>query len=151
MKTIKILHMKKKIIFSTLSVGLVLALLYACSEDFLETLPTGSANDVILANEKGVNMLLIGAYAGIDGTPTSSGSLPGSVANWAFGGFASDDAYKGQGQGGESTSNVLETYNADATTPYLEGRWSVDYNTIQRANDVLRIMEKATELYLKSL
>ncbi len=132
--------MKKKIIVSIMAIGLLLAVLAACSEEFLETVPTGSANNIILASEKGVQMLLIGAYAGIDGTPTTSGSLPGSTSNWVFGGFASDDAYKGQGQTGEASSTVIETYTADANTPYLEGRWSVDYNTIQRANDVLRIM-----------
>lgn len=146
MKTNKIMNMKKLIIFSTIGIGLIIALLYACSEDFLETVPTGSANNVILANAKGVDMLLTGAYAGIDGTPTTSGSLPGSVSNWVFGGFASDDAYKGQGQGGEAQSVPIELYTADAATPYLEGRWSVDYNTIQRANDVLRVMEQATDI-----
>ena len=146
MKTIKILNMKKLIIFSSIGIGLIVTLLYACTGDFLETMPTGSANNVVLANAKGVDMLLIGAYAGIDGTPTTDGSLPGSVSNWVFGGFASDDAYKGQGQGGEAQSVVIELYTADATTPYLEGRWKVDYNTIQRANDVLRIMEQATDI-----
>jgi len=75
MKTIKILNMKKLIIFSSIGIGLIVTLLYACTGDFLETMPTGSANNVVLANAKGVDMLLIGAYAGIDGTPTTDGSL----------------------------------------------------------------------------
>ncbi len=57
----------KKIIFgSTLVCAMVLGV-FSCSKDFLDTKPTASNNNVSLANDKGVNALLIGAYHGFVG------------------------------------------------------------------------------------
>jgi hypothetical protein len=89
--------MKKNIIFSTLAVGLLIAFLIGCSDDFLNTQPTSSLSDVVLANEKGVNALLIGAYAAIDGQTrgAAGASWAGCVTNWVWGEVASDNATKG--------------------------------------------------------
>lgn len=135
--------MKKKIIFSILGVGLFLSLLVSCSEDYLDTVPTASANDVILANEKGVNAVLIGAYALIDGSLGTDGTSWGaSVTNWVWGGVASDDATKGSDIGDQSAIVPIENYTVDATNVYIGYRWRYNYAGINRANDVLKIMAK---------
>jgi hypothetical protein len=134
--------MKKKIIFSTLSLGLLLTLLFACKKDFLNTVPTGSANNVVLANEKGVNALLIGAYAAIDGQINGADgtSWAASVSNWVWGGVASDDATKGSDIGDQSTIVPIENYSADATNGYIRDKWRFNYAGVSRANDVLKIL-----------
>jgi len=134
--------MKKKIIFSTLMAGLILSLLFACSKSYLDTVPTGSANNVVLANEKGVNALLIGAYAAIDGqiNGTDGASWAASITNWVWGGVASDDATKGSDIGDQSTIVPVENYTADATNGYIRDKWRFNYAGISRANDVLKIM-----------
>ncbi len=134
--------MKKNIIFSTLGVGLLLSLLFACSKDYLSTVPTASANNVVLANEKGVNALLVGAYAAIDGqiNGQDGASWAGSVSNWVWGGVASDDATKGSDIGDQSTIVPIENYSVDATNGYVADKWRFNYAGISRANDVLKIM-----------
>jgi hypothetical protein len=136
--------MKKKIIFSVLSVGLLLTMLFACKKSFLETSPTASLSDVVLANEKGVNGLLIGASAAIDGqiNGTDGTSWASSVSNWVFGGVASDDATKGSDISDQSTINPVEDYSVDATNGYVQNKWRFNYAGVSRANDVLRVMTK---------
>jgi hypothetical protein len=137
--------MKKKIIFWTLGVGLLLSLLIACSKDYLNTVPTASANDVILANEKGVNAVLIGAYALLDGSLGTDGTSWGaSVTNWVWGGVASDDATKGSDIGDQSAIVPIEDYTYDATNVYIGYRWRFNYAGVNRANDVLKMMAKCT-------
>jgi hypothetical protein len=135
-------NMKRNIIFSTIAVGLLIALLAGCSDEFLNTTPTASANNVVLANEKGVNALLIGAYAAIDGQTrgTAGASWAGSVSNWVWGGVASDDATKGSDISDQSTINPIENYSVDATNGYISDKWYVNYDGISRANDVLKVM-----------
>lgn len=133
--------MKKKIIFSTLSVGLLLSLLFACTKDYLDTAPTASASNVVLANEKGVNAVLVGAYALLDGSLGTDGTSWGSsVTNWVWGGVASDDATKGSDIGDQSAIVPIEDYTVDATNVYIGYRWRFNYAGINRANDVLKIM-----------
>jgi len=135
--------MKRKIIFLTLPIALLMIMLYACEEDFLEALPTASASDAILANEKGVNGLLIGAYAAIDGQTrgTNGASWAGSVSNWVWGDVASDDASKGGYDIADQNPIVpIETYQVDPSNSYLNNKWWVNYDGISRANDVLQVM-----------
>jgi len=136
--------MKKKIIFSVLGAGLFLTLLFACQKSYLDTVPTASANDVVLANEKGVNALLIGAYAAIDGqiSGTDGASWAGSVSNWVWGGVASDDATKGSDISDQSTIVPVENYSVDATNGYVSDKWRFNYAGVSRANDVLKVMAK---------
>lgn len=137
--------MKRKIIFSTLAIALLMTMLYACKKNFLEALPTSSASDVLLANEKGVNAVLIGAYAAIDGqTQDGSGdSWAGSVSNWVWGDVASDDASKGGYDIADQNPIVpIETYQVASPNAYLNSKWYVNYDGISRANDVLQIMAK---------
>jgi hypothetical protein len=121
--------------------GLLLSLLFACSKDYLNTVPTGSANNVILANEKGVNALLLGAYSLIDGSLGTDGTSWGaSVTNWVWGDVASDDATKGSDITDQSPIVPIENYTVDATNVYIGYKWRFNYAGIGRANDVLKIM-----------
>lgn len=137
--------MKKKIIFSVLSVGLLLSILYACSKDYLDTAPTGLLLNEVVANEAGVNALLVGAYAALDGqiNGTDGASWAASVSNWVWGGVASDDATKGSDIGDQSSIVPVENYTVDATNGYVADKWRFNYAGISRANDVLKIMAQA--------
>jgi len=136
--------MKRKIIFSTLAVALFLSMFYACKKDFLETLPKASLDENILAAEKGVNALLIGAYAAIDGHTMGDdwNSPGGAVTNWVWGSVASDDATKGSTLNDQRHIVTIEDYSVDANNGYVRSKWFANYNGISRANDVLRIMAK---------
>ncbi len=116
--------------------------LYACKKDFLETLPTGSGSEALLGNEKGVNMLLIGAYASIDGqmNGTDGASWASSVSNWVWGDVASDDATKGSDISDQSTIVPVENYSVVPSNGYVSDKWRFNYAGVARCNDVLKLM-----------
>src|SRR5687767_15826627 len=86
-----------KRIYIFLFAGLtVLGVVFACNPNFLDKPPLGALPPGILANEEGVNGLLIGAYHMLGGQGGAAGNEWGNAAsNWVFGSVAADDAYKG--------------------------------------------------------
>jgi starch-binding outer membrane protein, SusD/RagB family len=133
--------MKRKILFPTLRIAFLLVMVFSCKEDFLETLPTGTANDALLATESGVNGLLIGAYAAIDGHSQGTWSgVSAGVSNWVWGGVCSDDATKGMKATNEVFINSLENSTVTPSNFYLSDKWSVNYDGVSRANDVLKVI-----------
>jgi len=74
-----------KIIFGSVLLGL---LIFSCKKSFLERPPEASFNEATLANEKGVNAVLIGAYAALDGWADNGWSnaagnpWPTAASNW---------------------------------------------------------------------
>ncbi|HAL82815.1 MAG TPA: RagB/SusD family nutrient uptake outer membrane protein [Mucilaginibacter sp.] len=116
-----------------------LTLTYSCKK-FLDIQPVGSLSNAVLANKAGVDGLLIGAYSMLDGWTNTSkfSSWDGSIDNWTFGGIGSDDAYKGSNTTDQPPASPIENHSVDASNEYLEGKWEIVYNSIQRANDVIR-------------
>ena len=139
---------KNKFLIAILAI--FLAFTFSCSEDFLEKAPLGEASDNVFNTEKGVNALLVGAYALIDGTGASTGwfgsyGWAGSVTNWVWGSTASDDAYKGSSSSDQATINPVERYEALSTNGYASDKWLANYDGISRCNDVLKVLA-TTEL-----
>jgi hypothetical protein len=124
-----------------------MVLLYACKKSFLERAPLGTLDETTLANNAGVQGLLIGAYSTLNGFGNAGGGFYSSATNWSFGGVASDDAYKGSDAGDQGNElNPFETYTVTATNGPVGGKWAASYDGITRSNDVLRIMAKATDM-----
>jgi hypothetical protein len=144
----------KRIMFSiTMASILLLAAFYSCSKDYLNTQPLGSANNASLANEKGVNALLIGAYHGLLGSGMQTNGWFGtwawaaSVDNWVFGSVASDDATKGSDIGDQSSIVPIENYTVNPSiSDYIDAKWNANYDGIARANDVLKTLTAATDI-----
>ena len=151
--------MKRKVIFLTLAIALLLTMFYACSDNFLNVNPKGTASEPLLANEAGVNYMLIGAYAALDGS-TGGQLLSARVAtptNWTFGGLASDEATKGYSHSAEPYMNNIENYTCDPRNQALSDRWSMLYFGVSRVNDVLNLMAicnptltEATQISIKA-
>jgi len=93
---------------SYISTGLLLTALCfgSCRKSFLNREPQGSLQPENLESKKGVNTLLVGAYAALDGQDYDEEagniqSLGGGNAwacapsNWLFGSVAGGDAHKG--------------------------------------------------------
>lgn len=110
-------------------------LMSACSKQYLEKEPLGSSNESTLATEGGVQGLLIGAYSQMDRGSWQAG-------NWIFGGVSSDDAHTGTEAGALQPVPSFENHTLGATNSSLDSKWKVLYAGVQRANDVLRILEK---------
>jgi len=127
---------------------LLLAIIFACNKQFLDKKPLGALSQSSLANKTGVDGVLIGAYAMLDGQGGAPGTTWGSaVSNWVFGGVCADDAYKGSTPSDQGEIVEICTWTtAYAPNHYLNEKWLAEYDGIQRANEVLRLMRKASGL-----
>lgn len=136
----------KKIKFKLLIpiVLLVLMVTYACSKSFLDKPTLGTVDPSILTDEKGVQAVLIGAYALVDGAGASGDDQTSGASNWVYGGVAGDDAYKGSDPTDFSVIAALEDWSVTATSGLLGPKWKLCYAGAQRSNDVINTMALAT-------
>jgi len=139
----------KKFHFRIITLGALVAVIviYSCKK-YLDKSPVGSLSSSVLASKAGVNGLLIGAYSMLDGYASGRGytSWEVSTDNWAYGGIASDDAYKGSNTTDQGTASPIENHSVDPSNEYISEKWKAGYDAIQRANDVLRDLPLATDM-----
>tara|TARA_Y100001933_G_scaffold34545_1_gene29497 strand:- start:6187 stop:7905 length:1719 start_codon:yes stop_codon:yes gene_type:complete len=134
--------MKKRLIFYFAS----LFVLFACSDSFTEKPAVGALSDDALANEQGVNLLLVGAYSALDGIRNNQGAADWTVSgdNWWFDVLA-DDAHKGSTDGDQADLFLLETYDWTSANPYVFGRWNGLFAGVNRANAVISLINSLEE------
>ena len=123
-------------------------ILAACSKGFLEKPPIGTLSPDIVATEKGVQGLLIGAYSLLDGNGSSGDGNYGSAAsNWGYGGVASDDAYKGSDPSDVADFAPFEQFTTlTPTNGAIPQKWNLCYNGAQRCNGVLSTLALAKDI-----
>jgi len=126
--------------------GTVISL--SCGKGFLEKTPKGTLDVNALANQKGVEALLIGAYAVLDGFIDGGGIFLGgwqsSGTNWVYGSICGGDAHKGSDAGDQPDINPIETFTPTATNGYFDTKWRIVYEGISRANNCLKVLAKAS-------
>jgi starch-binding outer membrane protein, SusD/RagB family len=128
---------------------LTLTIIYSCSK-FLDKPPVGVLSPQVLANKAGVDGLLIGAYSMLDGWNNTynqfSSPYGTGLDNSPFGGYASDDAYKGSNTTDQAPdAPSIENHSVTASIGYLQQKWQADYNGVQRANDAIREIPLVTD------
>ncbi len=136
--------MTKNRIFLKLSLSslLLAGMLGACKDEFLEIDPAGVYTLESLTNKKGVEGMLIAAYAALDGRPETQ--TTGST-NWVWGSVAADDANKGTEPNDFSSINPIELYQ-QTPTGEMGAKWRGVVDGIGMANQVLRSMKEATDI-----
>lgn len=132
----------KYIYLFSASLALLTVVIFACKKNFLDKKPLGALSQDVLANNTGVQYLLIGAYHSLLGE-TNWGSAP---SNWVFGSVVGGDSYKGSVPSDQGDIVPLENWSYNANNPYLNQKWSAVYHGIQSANEVLRVMAKAKDI-----
>jgi starch-binding outer membrane protein, SusD/RagB family len=132
----------KKNKYLLITVLAVLALLGACKKDFLDIKPKGSLDEGVLATEKGVNALLIGAYSMLDGISSQFGWEAAS-SNWVYGDIRGMIGNKGTDSGDQPDINPLQSFNEASTNPYLNVKWRAVYESISRCNSAITVAGKA--------
>lgn len=138
---------RNKIKYLIIGSTLLLIVFFSCKKSFLEIPPVGSLSPDIMANQQGVEGLLVGAYATLDGYPgNGDGGWGGAISNWSFGSVAADDAYKGSTPDDQGPVVPIETWATLPNNPYVSGKWQNCYYGVQRANDVLRILPLAKDI-----
>ena len=120
----------------------------ACKKSYLDKLPLGELDETALANKKGVEGLLIGAYSLLDGIGGNKSDIGSAGSNWIYGSICGSEAYIGSSQNDAGNTSIVpfEMFTATATNENLASKWGTVYDGIQRANDVLRIMKKAKDI-----
>ena len=138
--------MKKSIIYGSLALLLV-GLVWACSDTFLEQEPRGVLSEGTLANEAGVDAALIGAYSMLSGY-----NLPGvntwaaNPHDWIMGSITSDDAYKGSEQTDFPEFTQLEIYQWTPGNSIMNDKWVALYEGVVRTNNTLSLLARATDI-----
>lgn len=139
-----------KTVLASLLIGIII---FSCKKSFLERIPDASFNEVALANQKGVNSLLIATYAALDGwAEGAEGSISGGVAwptagsNWIWGSVTSDDASPGSDPSDQVPMERMNRYQYQTDDPYIRAKYQSVFWGAGRANSTLNILAKATDV-----
>ena len=136
--------MKKRKYVSVIAIITGLLLMHSCNESFLEITPNGSLDESVLATYEGVDALLIGAYAMIDGVQNGF-NWNAASSGWVYGSIRGMESNKGTDSGDQPDINPIQTYSETATNPYLNAKWRVTYEGISRSNSTIVTAASALE------
>lgn len=122
--------------------------LSSCQEDFLKKPVQGALGDEVLSNEKGIEALLTGAYAALDGQGdfTGGSGWESPPDNWTYGAIAGADAHKGSDGGDQTPINAIATFSAGADNGFFNSKWRALYEGVSRTNAVIKLLGSLTDL-----
>ncbi|WP_266203018.1 RagB/SusD family nutrient uptake outer membrane protein [Pontibacter kalidii] len=135
----------------TAAVVSTMQLLPSCGDDFLEKPVIGELGEEIIANEAGLEKLLIGAYAALDGQGNGAaiaggGQWEAAPTNWIYGSVAGGEAHKGSDGADQPAINSIATFISDPSNGFFNTKWKALYEGVTRANSTLKILAKATDV-----
>ena len=134
--------MKKAILYSAIALATTLGM-SSCGDDFLLIDPAGSVSEGTLTNDQGIDFVLTGAYASLNGMIGSPWNNPGnSLSNIVFGDVVGADANKGSTAGDQSDWTMLETYSFTSANSYIRDKWGAIYEAVKRCNNVMSMVQK---------
>jgi hypothetical protein len=130
-------------IYITLS--LIAAISISSCKKSLDKPLIGTLEAPTLETKDGVNGLLIGTYAALDGMAGTSGIGGGnpwetSPDNWVLGGVAAGDANKGSIAGDVSEIEPIMQFYSDPTNVFYNSKWKADFVGISIANKNLSVL-----------
>lgn len=117
----------------------------SCKKSFLNLDAPNVVTVDALANQTGVQQLLVGAYHDVTGLTIHSGWWSTSGTNWIYGDITSGDAYRG-GTNDGADGLTIEHFQTQSTTGYLADKWRSDYDGVSRANSVILAANAATDM-----
>ncbi len=120
--------------FTVLSMGLLMFGV-SCNDQFLEVLPAGALADAQVGTKDGIEGLLIGTYAAVNGVFGNRFEGPN---HWITGSIMGGEANKGTDAGDYSSINPIQRYETDPTSGDLNNLWRGRFEGVSRANAVLK-------------
>ena len=123
------------------------ATFFSCKKNYLATNPIGTLDPTTLADEKGVNKILIGAYAMLDNYDPGIefNQFGASASNSLFAEIGGGTANKGSDLSDQSgIYSPIERHETDPLNIALSDQWAVNFEGIKRTNDVLNTLTKVT-------
>ena len=127
----------------TLCVMALLMVTVSCSDEFLEIAPTGSLADAQVGTKDGIEGLLIGTYAALNGVFGNRFEGPN---HWITGSILGGDANKGTDAGDYSSINPVQRFEHDATQGDLNNLWRGRFEGVSRANAVMAALANADDV-----
>lgn len=134
--------MKKKILIIS-SVIVTLLVVYSCKKKFLEQLPQGVYDLASLTNKKGIDGMLINAYATLDGRQDQQN---GGASNWLWGSIRGGDAYKGTEPTDMVDANPVMRFEILPSNGQLTNKWTGIWDGVGQANNVLRVLPDVKDI-----
>lgn len=135
--------MKRKFNIILLSLALV-GMIGSCKSDFLDVKPAGSLDANLLANQKGLDALLVGTYSFVMGDKNGVG-IGATSSNWIWGSIRGMEANKGSDAGDITDIAQVEQYSELPTNGYVNDAWRGAFEGISRANNLIVVANKALE------
>lgn len=136
--------MKNKLIIFSLTLIVTSAIVtISCKKSFLDRPPQGVYSENQLANKKGINGMLISAYATLDGR---QGSWYEGGSNWVWGSVMGADALKGSERTDQVDVNPVMLYNLSPDNPIIGQKWNAIWDGVGQANQVLKTLPLATDM-----
>ncbi len=134
--------MKKTILYSAMALAMTMGM-SSCGDDFLQLDPAGSVSEGTLLNDQGIDFVLTGAYASLNGMIPGPWDNPGnSLSNIVFGDVCGADANKGSTAGDQSDWTLLETFTFTSANSYIRNKWGAIYEVVKRCNNVISMVNK---------
>ena len=117
---------------------------FGCKESYLEITPKAALGTDVLNNLGGLDALLLGTYAGLDGRFENGGvtglGWQNDHTNWLYGEMASDNALKGSSVGDQPNMNTIEDWSLTPANAFLRTLWGSIFEGVSRANSVLQVL-----------
>ena len=119
---------------------------YSCKKSFLDQQPYGTLNANVLANQKGVESLLISAYAALNGRMNDVGGWESAPSNWVYGSVAGGEAHKGSDATDQPDIIPIEKHIPSPNNNFFNVKWRAVYEGVNRANLVLKQLAAASDV-----
>jgi len=138
---------KMRIKLNAVIVTLVLpVLLVSCGKEWLEVRPADSVDQYSLANEEGIDALLIGAYSMLDGVSSVSYfGWESASSNWLYSEIRGLIANKGTDAGDSWEGQAIKSYMETATNTFISRKWEEVYEAIARCNSAIMVINQALQ------
>ncbi|WP_086476677.1 MULTISPECIES: RagB/SusD family nutrient uptake outer membrane protein [Arenibacter] len=121
-------------------------LIVGCSDNFLEQPALGALSEDVIANKDGVDNLLTGAYAALDGVGFGGAAWEAAPDNWVYGTVAGGEASKGSFGGDQPAIDQIVKFISNPSNGYYNSKWRALYGGVTRANNTLKLLAKATDI-----
>ncbi len=131
---------------------LALLLMSSCADTFLDQPALGSLDDNVVTDQAGVEKLLIGAYAALDGQQDADNALGGggpweaSPDDWVYGTVAGGEASKGSFGGDQPAIDQIVKFISNPTNGFYNTKWKATYEGVARCNNTLRILQNVEDI-----
>ncbi len=145
----------KRIQYYLLVLVITGTVLPACQKTFLVRTPQGALGASQVTNKKGLNVLLVGAYAALSGqdyindniVSLGGGNAWGvSPSNWLLGSVRGGDAHKGSDGTDQPSFIPIFNFSVTPANDVINDKWNAVYEGITRCNTVLKFVSGAADL-----